>query len=154
MVDLVDYGEGKQNSAYYLFLLTPFIYAAIIVLLYLKGSSTLGFTISWYYYLSIIYGLATIGIGSKVKKDDWKDRRKNIHKPADFYSAYYENNMLGLALSFSAGTIGMLIFLITGDLILPAILLVLSLIGLMKEFPTAGEMTEKRKEIQFTNEQV
>jgi hypothetical protein len=154
MVDLVDYGEGTQNSVYYLFLLTPFIYAAIILLLYYKGSSTLGFSISWYYYLSVLYGIATIWIGSKVKNGDWEDRKKNIHKPGEFYSAYYENNVLGLALPVSTGTIGMLIFLITGDLILPTVLLVLSLIGLMREFPTKDEMTEKRKDIQFTNEQV
>ena len=154
MVDLVDYGEGMQNAVYYLFLLTPFIYAAVILALYLKGSSTLSYAISWHYYLSILYSLATIWIGSKVKKDDWEDRKKNIHKPADFYSAYYENNLLGLALSFSGGTIGMLIFLITGDLILPSIMLFLSLIGLMREFPTKNEMKEKRKEIEFANEQV
>jgi len=154
MVDLVDYGEGTQTSVYYLFLLTPFIYAAIILLLHLKGSSTLGFTITWYYYLSVIYGLATVWIGGKVKNSDWIDRKKNIHKPADFYSAYYENNILGLAMPASAGTIGMLIFLLAGDLLLPSVLLVLSLIGLMREFPSKDEMTEKRKEIQFTNEQV
>jgi hypothetical protein len=154
MVDLVDYGEGTQTSVYYLFMLTPFIYAAIILALYIKGSSTLGFKIGWYYYLSVLYGLATIWIGDKVKKSDWEDRRKNIHKPAEFYSAYYENNIMGLALPASAGTIGMLIYLITGDLVLPSVLLVLSYIGLAREFPTKAGMAEKRREIQFTNEQV
>lgn len=154
MVDLVDYGEGTQNAVYYMFLSTPFLYALIILALYAKGSSTLGFTILWYYYLTILYAIATIWVGAGVKKSDWEDRKKDIHKPADFYSAYYQNNVLGLALPASAGTIGVLIFLLTGDLPLPGALLFMSLIGLMKEFPTKDGMKEKRKQITFTNEQV
>ena len=154
MVDLVDYGEGAQNAVYYVFLSTPFVYGLTIAALHLKGSSTLGLPIGWHYYLTVLYGIAALWFAEKVKKDDWAERRKSVHKPAEFYSAHYQNNLMGLALPVSAGTIGMLVFLITGDLPLPGALLVLSLIGLMKQFPTDAEMLARREEITFTNEQV
>lgn len=149
MNSLIDPNVKGKGRVYYAFLVAPLVYIALIFLLkYQIGWKPL-FPFTDAFYLSLIYALIQLALPLYLKNSMWNKRKTIIHSPKEFYSAFFGISVVTLAFAESIGIIGLLVYELSGDLLLPIGLNLISVFGVALYFPRQWEIDEKLREFHF-----
>jgi hypothetical protein len=142
------YARGKK-AIYYAFLVSPLIYIGLMLgMTYFMGWEAL-FPFSEVFYLSLVYAFIMLVIPKQMKNFIWQKRKAFIHTPQEFYSEYFAISTTSVSLASGTGVIGLLVYMLSGELILPVGLCLIALFGVYINIPKQAEMDERIKELRF-----
>jgi hypothetical protein len=141
-------GRGRK-AVYYAFLVAPVIYIALIFeIKYLVGWEPL-FQFNEAFYLSLIYAFAILALTKPLKNSIWQKRKASIHTQEELYTAFFSVSMVSMAMAESIGVIAILIYMLSGDLLLPIGLNLLAMFAVYINIPKQGEIDERIREFHF-----
>lgn len=145
----IDPGSKGRKRVYYAFLAAPFIYMTLIFFMEYQLEWKPLFPFTEEFYLSLAYAVFLLMFPRSFKENLWKKRKVSISSPRDFYSAFFSVSIVTLAFPESIGVIGVLVYEMTGDLLLPIGLNLISFFGVALYLPKQAEIEEKIKEFHF-----
>jgi hypothetical protein len=142
------YARGKK-AVYYAFLVSPLIYIALMFgMTYFLEWEAL-FPFSGVFYLSLVYAFIMLVIPTQIKNFIWQKQKASLHTPQDFYSAYFAVSITSVSMASGTGIIGLLVYMLSGELILSIGLCLIALFGVYINIPKQAEMDERIKELRF-----
>ena len=140
--------RGKK-AVYYAFLVSPLVYIVLMFEMMYFVEWEAMFPFSEVFYLSLVYALFMLVIPKQIKNSIWQKRKASIHTPQEFYSAFFAVSTISVSMASGTGVIGLLVYMLSSELMLPIGLCLLGMFGVYINIPKQAEIDEKIREFHF-----
>ncbi len=143
--------ERTRNWVYYAFLVSPFVFLALILEIYYGKSFDYvwGDSMPVFTYMMVAVSFVMIAVARPLRNQIWGARKKSIRSIREFNTVYFSTNCVSIAFLESPSVYGLLIFLLTGGLVFPLFMLGLSFVAMLLFFPKKSEKEELIKQFHF-----
>jgi hypothetical protein len=147
--------EGSEERARtlvsYAFVAMPFLYLLLILEIYYFQSFDypIGDSMPEFTYMMVAVGFICIAAAKPLHNQILDARKKEVHTLKEYNTVFFSTSMVRLSFLVSPSVYGLLIFLMTGSLFIPILLIGMSLAGLSIFFPRQMEKEEKMRQFRF-----
>ena len=143
--------ERARTLVGYAFVAMPFLYLLLIFEIYYFQSFDypIGDSMPEFTYMMVAAGFICVAVAKPLHNKILDARKKDVHTLKDYNTVFFSTSMIRIAFLISPRVYGLLIFLMTGGLFIPILLIVMSLAGLIIFFPRQMEKEEKMRQFRF-----
>jgi hypothetical protein len=143
--------ERARTLVSYAFVAMPFLYLLLILEIYSFQSFDypIGDSMPEFTYIMVAVGFICVAVAKPLHNKILNARKKEVHTLKEYNAVFFSTSMIRIAFLVSPSIYGLLIFLMTGSLFIPILLIGMSVTGLIIFFPRQMEKEEKMRQFRF-----